>query len=145
MLRAKLFTYIASTLLANTLIVELLSPVYAKSVKLIESTNTVDKVTFNLSFSTDTDGILFQGNRGEIYSAQSNQSEVSPYLFTSNTWGLTTTTTITGIRQQSFIQDSEHRFIENQIEVLNGIELDLDSILATEFKQKSVLLARCCF
>jgi hypothetical protein len=81
MLQTKLPTYIASTLLANTLIGGLLPPVPAMSAEPIEPRNPVEKLALKPSFPTDAD----------------------------------------------------------------GIELDLDSILATEFEQKGFLLARCCF
>ncbi|QMS86228.1 hypothetical protein HUN01_00990 (plasmid) [Nostoc edaphicum CCNP1411] len=144
MLLTKLFTYIASTLLANILIVEILPPVYAKSGEPIESRNSLDKLALNPSFPTYTDDTLLQGNNPEIHPAQSNQGEVIPCPFTSNTWGLTTTTTITGIGQQYLIQNFDSRLIENDIEVLDGIEFDLDRILAHEFEQEGVLVAKCC-
>ncbi len=149
MLPTKLLTYIASTLLANTLIVELLPPVYAASAKSCKSRNYVEKLALNSSFQIYADGTSFQGSGAEIYSIQSNQGEVILSPFTSNAWDLTTTTTIRGttirgIEQQSLIQDFD-RLIENEIEVLDGIELDLNSILTNEFDQGGVLLADCCF
>jgi hypothetical protein len=147
MLPTKLLTYIASTLLANTLIVELLPPVYAASAKSCKSRNYVEKLALNSSFQIYADGTLFQGSGAEIYSIQSNQGEVILSPFTSNAWDLTTTTTIRGttIRgiEQQFFQDFD-RLIQNEIEVLDGIELDLDSILTNEFDQGGVLLAECC-
>ncbi|QSJ20280.1 hypothetical protein JYQ62_17190 [Nostoc sp. UHCC 0702] len=140
MLQTKLVTYIASTLLANTLIVESLLPVSAKSVEPTESRNPVEKLALNPLSATYTD------SRTEIYSTQSNQGQVIPSPFTFNNSGLITTTTITGIGQQFLIQDFESRLTEDDIEVLNAIELDLDSILDTEFEQKgAILISRCCF
>lgn len=144
MLQIKLLTYLASTLLANALIVELLPLVHAMSAEPIEPRNPVEKLALNPSFQTYADGTLLQGSGAEIYSTQSNQGEVIPSPFTSNAWGLMTTTTITGIGQQSLIQDFDSRLIENEIEVSDGIELDLDSILANEFEQDEVILSRCC-
>ncbi|MDM9584010.1 hypothetical protein [Nostoc sp. GT001] len=145
MLSTKLFTYIASTLLANTLIVELLPPVYAKSVEPIKSINPVEKLALNPSFPICAYNTLLQGNGVETYSIQSNKGEVIPSPFNSNGSGLTTTTTITDIGQRFLIQDFDNRLLENDIEVLNGIELDLDSILDTEFEQKgAILISKCC-
>lgn len=145
MLPTQLFTYIVSTLLANTLIVKILPPVYAKSVEPIESRNHVEKLALNPSFPTSADNTLLQSNSAETYLLQSNQGEVIPFPFNSNGSGLTTTTTITDIRQRFLIQDFDSRLLENDIEVLNGIELDLDSILDTEFEQKgAILISRCC-
>lgn len=145
MLPTKLFTYITSTLLANTLIVELLPPVYARSIEPIESINPVEKLALNPSFPTCADNTLLQDNGVETYSIHSNKGEVIPSPFNSNGSVLTTTTTITGIGQRFLIQDFDSRLIENDIEVLNGIELDLDSILDTEFEQKgAILISRCC-
>ncbi|MBD2414719.1 hypothetical protein FACHB389_21070 [Nostoc calcicola FACHB-389] len=145
MLPTKLFTYIVSTVLANTLIVELLPPVYGKSSEPIVSRNTVEKLTLNPSFSVDTDDTLLQGNSAEVYSNQSDRGELIPSPLTSYGSGLTTTTTITGIGQQFLIQDFDSRLLENDIEVSNGIELDLDSILNTEFEQKgTILISKCC-
>lgn len=138
MLPTKLFTYIASSLLANTLIVESLPPVYAKSSETTKSGNPVERLALNPSSATYTD------SRTEIYSTQSNQGEVIPSPFTFNTSGLMTTT-ITGMGRQFLIQDFDSTLMENDIEVLNAIELDLDSILDTEFEQKGVILiSRCC-
>ncbi|MEH2239107.1 hypothetical protein [Nostoc sp.] len=145
MLPTKLFTYIASTLLANTFIFEILPPVYAKSSEPIESRNRVEKLALNPSFPTYTDDTLLQGNDPEIHSTQSNQGKGISCPFTSNTWDLTTSITITGIGQQYLIQDFDSKFLENKIEALDSIELDLDSILDTEFDQKGVILiSRCC-
>ncbi|MCC5651870.1 hypothetical protein LC609_18985 [Nostoc sp. XA013] len=143
MLSTKLFTYIASTLLVNTLIVELLSPVYASQAEPIESRNTVDKLTLKPLFLTYTDGILLQDKGAEVYSTDSNQGEVIPSLFNFKGSGLTITTTITGIGERFLIQDLESKLIENDVEI-NGIQLDLDSILAHEFDQKGMIVARCC-
>jgi hypothetical protein len=144
MWRTKLPAYIASTLLTNSLIGGLLPSVHAMSAEPIESRNPVKKLALNPSFPTYADGTLLQGNSAKIYSTQSNQGEVIPCPFTSNVRGLMTTTTITGIGQQSLTQDFDSRLIENEIEVSDGIKLDLDSILANEFEQEGVLLARCC-
>jgi hypothetical protein len=145
MLPTKFFTYIVSTVLANTLIVESLPPAYGKLSKPIVSRNPVEKLTLNPSFSVYTDDTLLQGNSAEIDSNQSDQSEVIPSTLTFYDSGLTTTTTIPGIGQQFLIQDFDSRLLENDIEVLNGIELDLDSILDTEFEQKgAILISRCC-
>ncbi|MCC5616113.1 hypothetical protein LC605_13760 [Nostoc sp. CHAB 5836] len=144
MLSTKLFTYIASTFLANTLIVKLLPPVYASPTEPIESRNTVEKLTLNPSSLTYTDGILLQDNGAEVYSTHFNQGEVIPSLFNSKGSGFTTTTTITAIEQQFLIQDFESKIIDNDVENLNSIQLDLDSILAHEFDQKGMLIARCC-
>jgi hypothetical protein len=145
MLPTKLFTYIVSTVLTNTLIVESLPPAYGKSSEPIVSRNPVEKLTLNPSFSVYTDDTLLQGNSAEIDSNQSDQSEVIPSTLTFYDSGLTTTTTIRGIGQQFLIQDFDSRLLENDIEVSNGIELDLDSILDTEFEQKgAILISRCC-
>jgi predicted acyl esterase len=143
----KLHPYIAFTLLANTLIVAgLLPPAHAKSAETIESRNPVEKVALNSSVKTCANRALLQDNAAEIYSTQPNQGEVIPSAFTSKTSGVTTTIATTDIEQQALIQYFDSRPIGNEIEVLNGSELDLDSILAYEFEQEGILLAKdCCF
>ncbi|MBD2775517.1 hypothetical protein [Iningainema tapete] len=136
----KLHPYIAFTLLANaTLIGGLLTPAHAKSAETIESRNFVEKLALNPSQETCATRTLRQGNSAEIYSTQSNQGEVIPSAFTSNTSGLMTTTKTTGIGQQNFVQ-----LLETYLNVSNGSELDLDSVLANEFEQEGILLAKCC-
>jgi hypothetical protein len=106
--------------------------------------NTVEKLALNPSFITYTDAIFLQSDSAKIYSIHSNQSQVIPSLFNSKDSDLTFTTTITGIGQQFLIQDFESKLIENDVEILNSIELDLDSILAHEFDQKGMVIAKCC-
>ena len=127
----KLHIYIVSTFLANILIAAgLLPPAHAKSGETISQ--------------TDANSSLFQGNGAKIDSTQSIQGEVTPCPFTSNAQGSTTTTS-TDIVQPALIQHFNSRSIGNEIEVLNGSELDLDSILADEFEPERVILAsRCC-
>ncbi|GAB1542431.1 hypothetical protein NUACC21_51050 [Scytonema sp. NUACC21] len=144
MLRNKLHTYIASTLLANVLIATgLLPPAYATSTQTAESGNYEEKLALNPSRKTNVNGTLRQGNDTKIDAEQSNEGEVISCPFTSNAQDLRTSTT-TNTDLQSLIQYFDSQFIENEIGISGGIELNLDSILADEYDREGVLLARCC-